>query len=391
MEIIGIAEVMETNFSNIIARPMPGTLHDLPWAAQGKYRIGEVLCETFWMPPYRDGAPQTACTRYMARTQLDRLSTLGYQLMSGYEAEFFMYRKHGDGDVTSRPMFHGVDVFSSLILSEHEELFCLISEGLSSAGVDIVAQQTEYSSGQLEFATATKFGIKSADQMFTLKEAVKEISLQRGWQATFMTKPISGPGNSSGMHFSGSLWAGGKNVFYDLETNQLSEVGRHWAVGLMKHAAALCALVSPTVNCYRRLHLPFTPDRNNCDFENRNAMLRIVKVSPRMTYIENRLPSSAANPYVVLAATVAAGIDGLVNRLEPPSDTEDHGETLPSSLSEALSALEADKVLCDALGEEFIRWFLSLKREVEIAKVNKAKKEGRDEMEVERELYFTFL
>jgi len=382
----------ETNSGNVIARPMPGTLHDLPWAAQGKYRIGEVLCETFWMPPYRDGAPQAACTRYMARTQLDRLSTLGYQLMSGYEAEFFMYRKHGDGDVTSRPMFHGVDAFSSLILSEHEELFCSISEGLSSAGVDIMTQQTEYSSGQLEFVTAPMFDIKSADQMFTLKEAVKEISLQRGWQVTFMTKPVSGrgPGCSSGMHFSGSLWAGGKNVFYDLETNQLSMIGRHWTAGLMKHAAALCALLSPTVNCYRRLHTPFTPDRNNCGFENRHAMLRIVSTSPHTTYIENRLPSSAANPYVVLAATVAAGIDGLVNRLEPLSDA-DHGETLPSSLSEALSALEADKVLCDALGEEFIRWFLAVKREVEIAKVNKAKEEGRDEMEVERELYFTFL
>jgi len=390
VDIIDIAELIETKFSNVIVRPTPGTLHALPWAAQGKYRIGEVLCETFWMPPYRDGAPQTACTRYMARTQLDRLSALGYQLMSGYEAEFFMYRRHGDGDVTSRPMFHGVGVFSSLILSEHEELFCSISEGLSSAGVDIVAQQTEYSPGQLEFATAAKFGIKSADQMFTLKEAVKEISLQRGWQATFMTKPFSGPGSSSGMHFNGSLWAGGKNVFYD-ETNQLSEVGRHWTAGLMKHAAALCALLSPTVNCYRRLHMPFTPHLNTCGFENRIAMLRIVASSPRTTYIENRLPSSAANPYVVLAATVAAGIDGLVNRLEPPSDAEDHGETLPSSLSEALSALEADKVMCDALGEEFVRWFSSVKREVEIAKVNKAKEEGGDEMEVERELYFTYL
>ena len=82
---------------------------------------------------------------------------------------------------------------------------------------------------------------------------------------------------------------------------------------------------------------------------------------------------------------MAAGIDGLVNRLEIPSETE---EKLPSSLAEALPALEADEVMSAALGEEFIRWFLSLKREVEIAKVNKAKKDGRDEMEVERELYF---
>jgi len=117
-------------------------------------------------------------------------------------------------------------------------------------------------------------------------------------------------------------------------------------------------------------------------------MLRIVTASPRTTYIENRLPSSAANPYVVMAATVAAGIDGLVNRLELPNESK---EALPSSLEEALVSLETDKVMLEAFGEEFIRWFLSVKREVEIAKVNKAKEDGRDEIEVERELYFKFL
>ena len=117
-------------------------------------------------------------------------------------------------------------------------------------------------------------------------------------------------------------------------------------------------------------------------------MIRVVTTSPRTTYIENRLPSSAANPYVVMAATVAAGIDGLVNRLELPVDSN---EKLLSTLPEALAALEADEVLCEALGEEFVRWFLAVKREVEIAKVNKAKEDGRDEIEVERELYFKFI
>ena len=107
-EIARHREVLETNSSNAIVRPMPSTLHALPWAAAGKYRIGEVLCETFWIPPYKDGAHQGACTRYLARTQLDRLSALGYRFMSGHEAEFVMFRKDGDGDVISRPMFNGV-------------------------------------------------------------------------------------------------------------------------------------------------------------------------------------------------------------------------------------------------------------------------------------------
>ena len=87
------AEAVEADLSNATIRPMPDTVHSLPWAAGGKYRVGEVLCESFWMWPHRDGAPQAACTRHVARTQLDRLSTLGYRLMSGFEAEFFVYRQ----------------------------------------------------------------------------------------------------------------------------------------------------------------------------------------------------------------------------------------------------------------------------------------------------------
>ena len=371
---------------------MPGTLHALPWAGDGKRRVGEVLCEASWIAPYLDGAPVAACPRYMARTQLERLSALGYQLMSGYEAEFFLYHKDGDGEVTDRPMFHGVDIFSSLIMEEHGELIYSMGELLSAAGVDVATMKIEYSSGQLEFATGTSFGIESADQMSTLKEAVKEIVVKRGWQATFMTKPTAEPENSSGMHFSGSLWTGEKNAFHDpADYQKLSAVGRHWVAGLVKHASALTALLSPTVNCYRRLHGSFAPHRANCGLENRNASFRFVASSPRTTYVENRLPSSAANPYVVLAATVAAGIDGLLNRLELSSEMTENGDKLPSSLPEALSALEADTVLCDALGEQFIRWFLSVKRDVEIAKISKAKDSGQDELRVERELYFKFL
>ena len=382
-------ELMEINFGNAIVRPMPHTLHSLPWAAHDKYRIGEVLCETFWTPPYRDGAPQGACTRYVARTQLDRLSALGYQLMSGYEAEFFMFRKDADGHMTSRPVFPCTGFFSSVFMSEHEELMCWMEKCLSGAGVDIESMHAEYEPGELELATAAKFGIKAADDMFVLKDAVKEMGSLRGLHATFMTTPATSE-FAGQLHYNHSLWTGDRNVFHDPVKvhGSLSTVGRHWTAGLLKHGVALSALCQPTVNCYRGFGRWLSARKTDWGHENRDAMLRVVTTSPRTTYIENRLPSSAANPYVVLAATVAAGIDGLVNRLEPPGDTQDHGETLPSSVSEALSALEADKVLCDALGEEFVRWFLTVKRDMEIAKVNHAKEAGRDEMEVERELYF---
>ena len=382
-------EVTEANYGNAIVRPMPGTLHDLPWVDQGKHRIGEVLCETLWMPPYRDGAPQAACTRYLARTQLDRLSALGYQLMSGYEAEFFVYHKDGDGEVTNRPVFYGEDLYASTNLTEQTELLCWIVDCLSAAGVNIESIHGGHTPGLLELAMAPELGIKSADDMFILKDAVKEMGTLRGLQATFMTKPVISY-YSNQLHFNHSLWIGESNVFHDQEkaAGGLSPVGRHWIAGILKHGVALSAVCRPTVNCYRVLIEHLLAIKTDWGLENRNTMLRIVSGKSGRTYVENRLPSGPANPYVVLAATVAAGIDGLVNRLEPPSDAEDHGEPLPSSLSEALSALEADKVLYDALGEEFIRWFLSVKRKVEITELNKAREAGRDEMEVERELYF---
>ena len=220
---------------------------------------------------------------------------------------------------------------------------------------------------------------------------MKEIASGRGWQATFMTKPTS-DGASSGMHFNLSLWTtAGQNAFYDPDAAcRLSVVGRHWAAGLVRHASALTALLSPTVNCYRRLHQSFVPDRADCRLDDRSAMVRVVTSGPRSTYVENRLPSAAANPYLVLAATAAAGIDGLVNRLELPPEDRD-GDKLPSSLSEALTALEADTVLCDALGQQLVRWFLLVKRQLEIDTVSRAKAEGREEMQAERELYFQFL
>jgi len=123
---------------------------------------------------------------------------------------------------------------------------------------------------------------------------------QRGWRATFMTKPAGeAVSSSSGSHFSGALWSasGDRNAFHHPPTastaspNGLSAVGRHWAGGLVRHARALTALLCPTVNCYRRLHRRHTPDVADCALENRGSMLRIVAAaaSPNTTYIENRL------------------------------------------------------------------------------------------------------
>jgi len=290
---------------------------------------------------------------------------------------------------------------------------------MAAAGVDVATFHTEYGYGQFEMALAPKFGIDAADQMFILKGAVKEMTRQHnGWLATFMSKPFASS-DSNGLHYSHSLWtlpsssSGEKgsectNVFSDpTSDNGLSNVARYWMAGLVKHGRALMALCSPSVNCYRRLGTIMTPNYVNWGIGYRSASFCAKTGSPSATYFENRLPGGVANPYLVMAATIAAGIDGIVNKLECPAPTtmaadehkpsaESNGaqqiqQQLPKSLSESLEALENDGVLCEALGKEFVSWFVKAKRANEIAKVAKAFESGQTDFEVERDLYFKFL
>lgn len=392
--------MLQNKLGNAILRPMPGTLYSLPWAADGKHRVGEVLCETFWIKPFRNGEPQNACPRYVARRQLDRLEALGYQLFSGFEAEFVMCNSAG------QPVYKGQSCFLNKRLAEYESFIYSMDEKVASAGINVATFQTEHGDGQFELVMAPKYGIKSADQMFKFKEAIKEMSQQHdGWQATFMSKPfIDSLGN--GHHYSHSLWSSSasnveedgsvslENAFYDPNAeNCLSTVARQWLAGLIRHASALTALCSPTVNCYRRLHTPWSPDFSDWGLDDRTAAFRVKTGHQEATYIENRIPGGSSNPYLVLAATVAAGIDGIVNKLECPAPKSDSSmfsfAKLPESLPEALEALENDDVMRESLGEEAIRWFVETKRQSEISKISQIITDtGRADIEVEREFYF---
>jgi glutamine synthetase len=394
---------------NAVVKPVPGTLHALPWASNGRHRVGEVFCELSWMPPFRNGVQQDVCPRYVARRQLDRLAGLGYRLFSGFEAEFIVC------DAAGQPLFKGIDINVNVLFSEYESYLYDMDEKMERAGVNVATFQTEYGDGQFELVMTPKFGIESADQLFLFKHAVKEMSLQNnGWQATFMSKPFDDT-SGNGLHFSHSLWSStpssgndkdgdSVNVFHDPQANDgLSTVARHWLAGLLRHGPALAAFCSPTVNCYRRYGTAFSPTYVDWGFGYRSASIRVKAGHPKNTYFENRLPGGSANAYLVMAATVAAGIDGIVNKLECSSpaamnqrSADDKPPTsgmqfVPKTLSESLEALESDDVLCEALGREFVHWFVNSKRANEIALLAKASGLNQTQLEVEREMYFKFL
>jgi glutamine synthetase len=252
-------------------------------------------------------------------------------------------------------------------------------DSLHATGVDVITSNVEYGPGQMEINYAPSPGIAAADCAFVFKNAVKELAQQRGMMASFMTRPYADQ-SASGCHYHHSLLGrDGANAFADPGApDGLSALARHWIGGQMAHAPALAAIAAPTVNCAKRYKLfSFAPMNVTWGYEDRTAALRVKGARGDETHLENRMPCAGSNPHLVMAAVVAAGIDGVERGLEPPSPTtrvaylDEAATKLPRTLDEALEALEADRPLRDRLGEEFVHLFLAVKRH-EIAKARAA-------------------
>mmetsp|Transcript_4373 Transcript_4373/g.12264 ORF Transcript_4373/g.12264 Transcript_4373/m.12264 type:complete len:483 (-) Transcript_4373:128-1576(-) len=362
----------------------PGVSGSLPaaapvsWAGKGKAKVVSVICDTKWKHGGKDNW-QGACPRVIARRQLQSLASMGFTLKSACEYEFRVF------DEQQKPVMSGANICNTLVAAQYEEdLFC-IEESMRCAGIDLETLQMEYGSSQFELTLAPQRGLDAADAAFRFKHCVKEIFQQKGQVASFMTKPLSDE-TANSCHFnlslqplveeeatlfnSGSLQDEDREFRY--QDGQLNNLARHFLGGIMKHAPALTALCAPTVNCYRRLHNPWAPSHGSWGLENRAMMVRLKTEGDGGCYFENRLGCGASNPYLVLAGTVAAGLDGLNNKLEPPPpDTTEECAELPKTLPESLDALEADEYMVNALGAEFLKWFQILKQaEIEAVKAD---------------------
>ncbi|XP_072020405.1 lengsin-like [Amphiura filiformis] len=206
-----------------------------------------------------------------------------------------------------------------------------------------------------------------------------------------------------GCHFNYSLWDinGENNLMMDNKNpDSLSDVARHWLAGILAHAPAVSLLMAPTINCVKAFE-PRSTSINPCNatwgFDNRTTALR-VKVGDTGAYIENRICSGGANPYLILAATVAAGIDGIQNQMEPlphvngnaydPDNIPTNTPILPSNMKTALENLSNDSIICEALGDDFVKCFVAHKLH-ELCMENEAKAKG--DTDWERNLFFEYL
>jgi len=386
----GTGYLEELGFPDSRILPDLDTFQVLPWAD----KTARVLCE----PYYLDGRPAMAAPRLVAKKLLNELATMGYRLTSGFEYEFYLVDA-----ATHRPPFPGIQIFATLRNNFDEALLYEILRGIAGAGVDIITANAEYGPGQLEINFAPALGVTAADRAFTFKNGVKEIAQRHGMIASFMTKPHIDQ-SANGCHYHQSLWEGDRNALVDTTSpDGLSDVCRAFLAGQLAHAPAISALAAPTVNCAKRYKLySFAPTNATWGFENRTTGIRVKATRDEATHIENRFGCGAANPYLLMAACLAAGIDGLKQRLEPPPPIDGiaygiSGVTnLPIRLDDALDALEQDTVMCEALGPEFVKLFVAVKR-FEIANAKAAIEDyGTPEFnnrvdDWERSEYFEFL
>lgn len=365
----GFARIQESDMRLVLD---PETYTVLPWSPADRRRA-RVFCDIF-LP---DGRPFEGDPRGILKRTLAGLAERGWTYNIGAEPEFFLFKRANGPGV--HPVPH--DVGGYFDFSSDDEAARVRTElmnALMSMGIEVELGHHEVALGQHEIDFRYADALRSADNVLTLKYTVKAIAAQHGLIASFMPKPIHGI-NGSGMHCHQSLFdREDSNLFFDANDEfRLSQIAYAFIAGQLQHARALAAVVSPTINSYKRLVPGYeAPTYVGWAAINRSALIRIPSYTEgrdSSMRAELRFPDPSSNPYLAFAAMLAAALDGIDRKLAPPKPLNNlnlYGMTrdqrtamgvgeLPGSLAEALAELEGDEVLKAALGpvayEAFIR------------------------------------
>ncbi|MHC4482782.1 MAG: glutamine synthetase family protein [Planctomycetota bacterium] len=364
----GFARIQE---SDLFLKPDTATYAVVPWLTENG-KTARLICDIF----RPDGKAFEGDPRFILKQVVAEAATEGFVYNVGPEPEFYLFK--ADCETRTSPLDYG----SYFDLSSHEgyKVIKKIVAALESFGIKVETSHHEVGFGQYEIDFHYGPCIDIADKVLTLKYCAKKIAQMHGLHATFMAKPVMGkPG--SGMHVHQSLFdtKAEKNAFYDKDHKyNLSKAAYNFIAGQIKHINAMCAILCPTVNSYKRLVSGFeAPVYVTWAAMNRSALLRVpkwFKAKSEAARIELRCPDPSCNPYLAFAVMLRAGLDGIKNSLEPPEPVEeniysldDEGlaskniETLPGSLGQALYELKRDKLMRDVLGEHLFERYIDVK------------------------------
>jgi glutamate---methylamine ligase len=350
---------------DIFAQPDPASLLQLPWKPEVGWLAADLMM---------NGKPLDQAPRVVLKKSLARAAELGYELRTGVEPEFFLLDPTGEAvgdrfDTQSKPCY------DQSALMRRYDVIAEICDAIGSLGWEPYQNDHEDANGQFEINWKYADTLTTADRHTFFKFLVRSLAEKHGLRATFMPKPFSLL-TGNGCHIHLSLWnkAQNANLFYDKADGEgLSPLAYQFMSGVLEAASALCAVIAPTFNSYHRLNAGTTlsgatwsPSTASFTGNNRTHMIRI----PDAGRFEVRLSDGSANPYLLPAAVLEAGLDGVARKLSPGqrSDTNAYVapsgdlKPLPTTLLEAIRAFESHATLRERLGSAFSKAYLKLKQ-----------------------------
>ena len=362
--------------TDMFAIPDPDSLIQLPWNKEVGW-----LASDLWM----GGKPVKASPRVMLKEQIKKLNTKNLTMKSGVECEYFLITQDGkkiadERDTQSKPCY------DQSALMRRYDLIKEICDSMIELGWNPYQNDHEDANGQFEMNWDYSDCLTTADRHVFFKFMVKSLAEKHGLRATFMPKPFQNL-TGNGCHAHISLWEGKQNKFLENgEKLGLSKTAYNFLGGIMKFAQPLTAFFNPTINSYRRINAPptksgasWSPSSISYSGNNRTHMIRV----PDPGRFELRLMDGATNPYLLQAGVLAAGIYGLVNKIDPGeplscnmyTDYEKYPDLkkLPDSIEDSLDELNKSKEIKEAFGEDVINSFVKLKK-MEIEEFNKEEK-----------------
>ncbi|MGB7001841.1 MAG: glutamine synthetase family protein [Halobacteriota archaeon] len=362
----GFARIDE---SDMLAKPDPATFRIVPWRPK-EHAVARMFCDI----QQPDGSPYEGDPRYVLKRNLEQLEEKGYTFYVGPELEYFYFRD----DKTTEVLDEG-GYFDLTTLDAGSDLRRDTILTLEEMGIDVEYSHHEVAPSQHEIDLRYKDALTMADQVMTYRIVVKEIAQRYGVYATFMPKPIFGV-NGSGMHVHQSLFKGDRNAFFDPNDEyHLSEEGKGYIAGLLRHAPEITSVANQWVNSYKRLVPGYeAPVYLSWARRNRSTLVRVPMYKPgkeNATRVEFRSADPACNPYLTFSVMLAAGLAGIKNKYELRAPTEKdvyllnaeekakEGITsLPGSLIEAIALTEESELVREALGDHVFNNFITSKK-----------------------------
>jgi len=356
--------------SDMYLKPDYATFMVNPWEEEKD--VARITCDVY----NPDDSPFEGCPRINLKRVLREIEEMGFNAYFGPEVEFFLFFKDEKGNATTKTHDQG-GYFDLLPIDLGEEARRDMVISLEKLGFGIEASHHEVAPGQHEIDFRYSDALTAADRIMTLKLTGKTIALKHNLHVTFMPKPIFGI-TGSGMHTHLSLFKDGKNIFYDPKGRyKLSKEALYFIGGLLKHAKGFTAITNPLVNSYKRLTPGYeAPVYIAWSEINRSPLIRVPAARGEGTRAELRSPDPSCNPYLAFAVILKAGIDGIVNQIDPGEPVSQNIytmseekkislgiESLPDTLGKALNELEKDEVVKSGLTDHILKNYLEAKRE----------------------------